>query len=182
MFASKIWINLFTSVFPPIFIWSWLPRSLLLDSGYEGFVLLVNGDEDYNNGDDDVVLNWCCPWCQYLLVAALRSPHRKRLSHSTAAVVLEDELLWPLSFSRPQPCPYWCIVLIVIFIVIGIPCCYLALPLSLGGARPSVGSHPPLVGSCGSMAVISLEASAGLLSSTVFFSVFMEALTAPPAG
>jgi len=36
-----------------------------------------------------------------------------------AAVALADKILHPLSFYQPQPCPFYCIIIIVIFYTAG---------------------------------------------------------------
>ena len=64
--------------------------------------------------DGQYFLRWCCRWCQYLSVAALRSPHRKRFRIRL--------LLWHWRMRSAAPflnifcgcCPCCCIIVIVV--------------------------------------------------------------------
>jgi len=78
----------------------------------------------------------------YLLLVAAKfvgrgvSPHKNYFSVSTAAVALSDEILRLLSFSQPQPCLCYYIVVIVIAdaagsVLLSSGTC--SQPLSLGG-------------------------------------------------
>jgi len=149
------------------------------DGGYEDVVLLFDGDDDNNYGDDDLVFRWVSGVDIFSVAALL--PHRKHFLLSTAAMALADNNPPPPFFFSSSILTLLLtslsllLLIVFVFVVLHRRCHWAAFPLQSFPIRCRWWG-------CGSMAVVSLEASAVLLFSAPSSSAFVEALTAPPAG